>query len=126
MTSSLFRYLRRYARLIGAVLTFAFALGSAPASWACANAGQPLSMAHCHMGGSCPVNHAALCAGPAAAALPSLVSTPDIHPQWIALPPPIQTYPAASVSVDTVPVGCSGPVGPTGPPLHLRFCSFLK
>lgn len=120
------RNMHRYSRSFMTVFVLLFALGGLQAAWACSHTAGMASMTDCNMGASCPENRAAECLVAHAQALPSMMLIGEAHQTWVALPVNAGIFePSVSMS-GAAPIHATRTAVPTGPPIHLRFCSFLK
>lgn len=110
-----------------AVLVLMFAFGSVQSAWAWTAGAHAMPMPNCDMGGtSCPYNNGVTCVEAHIPAVPAMTVNAGNGPVWIALPATCNTPLIAPESVRSKSPDSDYPVISSGPPLHLRFCSFLK
>lgn len=110
-----------------AVLVLMFAFGSVQSAWGWTAGMHAMPMSNCDMGGtSCPYNNSASCAESHIPAVPAMTVNAVHGPVWVALPATCNASVTAPEAVRTNASDSDCPDIPSGPPLHLRFCSFLK
>jgi len=118
---------KRYRLPLGMLLAIVLVLAGPEAAWGHAAMSVGMQMPTCNMDIACPDNNATSCLQGLSVAVPAVPPfNGDLHPQWTALP----VLPAAASSVTdsdaVIFTEHTNRAVPSGPPLHLRFCSFLK
>ena len=118
---------KRYRLTLGVLLSIVLVLAGLEAVWGHAAMSMGMQMPTCNMGIACPDNNATSCLQGLSVAVPAVTPfSGDLHPQWTALP----VIPAAAGSITdsgaVIFTEHTNRAVPSGPPLHLRFCSFLK
>ncbi|HEX6550578.1 MAG TPA: hypothetical protein VF117_07885 [Gammaproteobacteria bacterium] len=120
------RRLHRHTRSVGRVMVLLLAIASLQTAWGC-TVPQAVKMASCCVGTSCPENHTTSCVQARDTAVPSMLSAAqDPHPSWVALPVQPALHPDMPASALERQPRPERYIVASGPPIQLRFCSFLK
>lgn len=120
------RRLHRHARSLGVMMALLLAVASVQTAWGCTGP-RAVKMADCCIGTSCPQHHTTSCVQARDTAIPSMIAAgQDLHPLWVALPAtPGDRFaiPASAFESQAAHESCAVA---SGPPIQLRFCTFLK
>lgn len=109
------------------VLVLMFAFGSVQSAWGWTVGAHTMPMPNCDMGGaSCPYNNSVTCAEAHIPVVPAMTVDAGNGPVWVALPATCNASVTAPETLRSNAPDSDYPDIPSGPPLHLRFCSFLK
>lgn len=118
---------KRYRLTLGVLLSIVLVLAGLEAAAGHTAMSARMQMPTCDMGIACPDNNATSCLQGLSIAVPAVTPfSGDLHPQWTALP--VQPTAAGSISDSGAVIFTehTNRAVPSGPPLHLRFCAFLK
>jgi len=109
------------------LLAIVLVLGNLEIAWGHAAMSASMQIPICEMVTTCPYNNTATCIQGHTIAIPAVTPlTGDLHPLWIALPVLPDAADLISDSGTVIFTKHFNRAVSSGPPLHLRFCSFLK
>ena len=118
---------RRHRLLLGVLLSIVLVLAGLEAAAGHTKMSAGMQMPTCDMGIACPDSDATSCLQGLSIAVPAVTPlSGNLHPQWTALPVLPAAAGSRSDSGTVITTDHINRVVPSGPPLHLRFCSFLK
>lgn len=120
------RRLHRHVRSLSVIMAMLLAIASLQTAWGC-TAPAAMKMAQCCIGSSCPEHHAVSCAQQRDTAIPSMISTDQhVQPLWMALPSQPAVRVVVPASAQELQTNLERRAVASGPPIQLRFCTFLK